>query len=197
MPSVLGSRAVAGIVAADLAVAGEEFDPETTEFFEDIVVGSWRDGRDRHQEALYARLDELDPRLSEMLKAAWAMSQSDASGMVSYLAHGMVELLDRPLRALAPVEEVMAVVHELGLGKDATHMKDGKPHPTRSARVAYAMRMRPPGERKLVRDLTGVANGLLKQLQGPKHGGPGTVTQMRSYLQTVEAVLCQLLGVEA
>lgn len=191
------SRGVAGLAAADLLASPGVIELEAGELLEEEVVEPWVSGPQRSREILFARLGALDVAIPELLLAAWDQVERKGPAAVSMASHAVVETLDRTLRAIAPADAVLEADAAGLLPKNSTYDKNGKPMPTRTGRIAFALLERRPGETKLVaaqtKSLSNTVTLVQGELQSGKHASDGTVGLIRTYLVSVEHVLMQLL----
>lgn len=191
------SRGVAGLAAADLLASPGVIELEAGELLEEEVVEPWVSGPQRSREALFARLGALDVAIPELLQAAWDQVERKGPAAVSMASHAVVETLDRTLRVIAPADAVLEANAAGRLPKDSTYDKNGKPMPTRTGRIAFALLERRPGETKLVaaqtKSLSNTVTLVQGELQSGKHASDGTVGLIRTYLVSVEHILMQLL----
>lgn len=195
--AVRASRGVAGLAAADLLASPGVIELEAGDLLEEEVVEPWVSGPQRLRDVLFARLGALDVSIPELLQAAWDQVERKGPAAVSMAAHAVVETLDRTLRAVAPTEAVLEADAAGRLPKDSTYDNNGKPAPTRTGRIAFALLERRSGETKLVaaqtRSLSNTVTLVQGELQSGKHASDGTVGLIRTYLVSVEHVLMQLL----
>lgn len=190
-------QGVSGLVSHDALTAvgdGESAD-EVISTVESKVVIPWEEAASTARHLLYERLDEFDPRISELLRGAWDSVAHPGPADVVKVGHCAVEALLWALRLAAPDDEVKRWVSSSGRRVEE-FVRDGKV--TRSARVRYTLRNR-KGDIKLVESqaamLAAAVTATHERLQATKHASAGDLTQARSHLMTTEAILSQLFAV--
>ncbi|WFP16682.1 hypothetical protein [Citricoccus muralis] len=191
------SRGIAGITAVDLYTSTCEMDEESGELLEKEVIEPWLAGPKNTRRLLIRSLGDLDPRIPELLDAAWAQVELKGPAAVDMASHAAVEVLDRTLRALAP-DEVVLLEYDTGrLPKNSVYMKDEKRAPTRAGRVAYSVQRCHPNAPKLVAAQTKAlalsVTSIQQVFQAGKHSSQGSIELIRVHLVSLEATLAQLL----
>lgn len=187
---------VSGLVAHDTLVAVRDRDEaaELTETVEEKVVAPWEEAASRTRHLLYERLDEFDPRISELLRGAWHSVAHPGPADIVKVGTCTVEALLWALRMAAPDEKVKAWLTETGRRVD-DFVVDGKV--TRSARVRFVLRDR-KGDIKIVEAQAAALDAAVaathSRLQAAKHASEGDLVQVRSHLLTTEALLNQLFA---
>ncbi|KAB2808358.1 hypothetical protein F9L07_22860 [Pimelobacter simplex] len=191
------SRGVAGIAAADLMMSDGVIDNEAAELLEAEIVDPWLTGPEATRDALFSRLEGLDPHVPDLLRGAWAQVVEGGPAATSMASHAVQEAIDRTLRAAAPNELVLKLFLAGHLPKNAVYEKDGERMPTRSGRIAAALHERNPTQAKVVaaqaKALSASVSYLCENLQSGKHASTGSVGLVRTWLVSVEATLTQLL----
>lgn len=198
-PSVAWSagHGVSGLVSQDalIAVRGSEDRDEVITTVEARVLTPWEQAAASAREELYGLLDELDPRISDLLRGAWDSVANPGPADVVKVGACAVEALLWALRIAAPDDEVKRWVSSTGRRYE-DFLPAGKV--TRKARVRYTLRTR-KGDVKVVEAqadaLETAVTASHDRLQAMKHAASGDLIQARSHLMTTEALLIQLFAV--
>jgi hypothetical protein len=190
--------AISGLVAHDvLSLRHEEpAEDEVAHFVEADIVEPWEQAGIDERGRLYRRLEEVNPRVADLLKGAWDSVANPGPADVVKIATCAVEGLLWALRDAAPDAEVASWVS--ATRPNAKGLLDDRARPTRAGRVRYLMRER-QGDRAVVESqveaLVKCVEATHARLQGAKHASQGDVVQVRCHLMTTESILSQLFTV--
>ncbi|MEX5720019.1 hypothetical protein [Geodermatophilus maliterrae] len=194
--SAAASATVGGLIGGEVLIqaTGDDSEQVATDV-EKQLIGPWHDGAMAARLELFEALRLIDTAIVAFIEGGWDDVVRDGAAAASKIAHCVVEAVDHTLRALAPPEDALAWLHREGRRPTTAELHDGKP--TRSARIAFALRNR-SGDRRLVQSqaeaLSALVARVLEQAQGIKHApGEATVAQARMLLVTVESLLMQLV----
>jgi len=193
--SVTTGRVGLGLLGADVLqseVADVGFFELAVQQVESDVLAPWDRERLRSAKELYARLEEIDPTVPDLLYAAWEEIGRKGPAAVSKTAHCAVEALDRTLRAAAPEKIVLGwhtttkrPANELSEHGNVTH----------PLRIRY-LGAQAGGAKKLIveqyESLVALSSALRSRLEGAKHASIGDLTSARNLLMTTEAFLSVL-----
>jgi hypothetical protein len=130
------------LIAESLTSVGLDDDErdELADTFTTEVLEPWQSGPAQAREDLFAELAALEVGLPDFLKAAWDDIVRDGPKAASKIAHCSVECIDQTLRAIAPVDDVVAWMATVDTKRG---WLDDKGRPTRRAKVSFAMRNGP------------------------------------------------------
>jgi hypothetical protein len=189
----------AGLLVVESLTSGQLGDDDRDELAEQmapvVVLQPWQTGPAQAREELFAALAEIEADLPDWLKAAWDDVARDGVKAASKIAHCVTECIDRTLRAMAPVEEVVAWIEIVGVKTGWLDGPDSRP--TRRAKIMYVMRKRSDRDAKLavsqIESLIAFVQDLVKALQTVKHSEAPTTTIMRGWVMAAEGALSQLL----
>lgn len=183
------------VIAESLTSVGLDDDDreELADGFRTQVLEPWQTGPSQAREELFAELAALEAGLPDFLKAAWEDISRDGPKAASKIAHCAVECIDRTLRVVAAVDDVLAWVKIVG--EKPGWLSEGRP--TRRAKVMFAMRNRSDRDARLavsqVETLATLVQDVMQNLQSVKHGQAPVVAVMRGWVLTTEGALSQLL----
>jgi hypothetical protein len=198
---------LAGLVgnATSGLVLGESLTAELDDDDGDVLVGTavtdliepWQEGFDETRAELFAALEGLSPHLANLLRGAWFNIRANGPAAAASAANCLVEVLDQTLHALVDDSTLPVWLADRGyVGLEYLDQKSG--HPTRRARLAYALQTRSKRDAQLLRSLeAGLAaslSPLRSQLESSKHGRVDVgVHAVRCHAVAVESFLINLL----
>ncbi|HVC14239.1 MAG TPA: hypothetical protein VND62_05200 [Acidimicrobiales bacterium] len=134
---------------------------------------------------LRVRLHGIHPSLSKKLDGAWERINNGGTDAASQAANSLMEAVDWTLRQLAPDGDVLAWHTESR--RPGSELSEGRP--TRTLRIRFAVRDRPE-KREAIELYLRSAEGLVKALQGIKHGlEPRARSALVPVAMTVEGLL--------
>lgn len=106
-----GGNAQTGLLVAEALTSDVDDDEreDLTERFAAVSLEAWQRGPADVREDLFTALDELGPDdLAGWLKSAWEDIDRNGYKAASKIANATVECIDRTLRVLSPVDDVLA-----------------------------------------------------------------------------------------
>lgn len=183
------------LIAESLTAAGLDDDDrdELAEQLTVVTLEAWQTGPSDARNDLFEALAELDPSLPDWLKAAWDDIERDGPKAASKIANCTIECIDRALRIVAPVDDVIAWTTHVGAKRGWIESS----RPTRRAKVMFVMRHRSDRDARLavsqVEALATLIQDVAGNLQSVKHGEAPAMAVMRGWVQAAEGALSQLL----
>lgn len=192
-------NAVAGLLTAEaLWTAGKiEKAAAVGEQLYEVVVEPWVDPRSSFRADLRERLERVSGGLSDKLDYAWRIVAEDSEPVRSSVALQVTEVLNHLLRELAPIDRVSAWLHDNGRAGTKWWFENkakSVQEPTRSAKLANAMRHRASGDTDLVViydvDLSRTLTATIDEGNKVKHGpSSGTKRTVQSLLIACDAII--------
>lgn len=193
--SGLSGYTTLGIISADVLISGAE-DADLVDAsvsrIETDVLHPWEEARLELARDLYARLGAIDSSVPALLDGAWDDLKRNGPAAVEKVAHCIVEVLDRTLRAAAPDDAVREWHAREGRSEKEW---EGQDRPPRSLRVRF-LAQRLGGERGVAvaeyESLIQLRKRLTERLQAVKHASQGDLVAVRNLLLGTEYLLTML-----
>jgi hypothetical protein len=196
--SAFAGHGTLGLLGGDVLTSDidEKLDDRASDEVEKEVLAPWRAQRLLVADELYAVLHRLDPKVPDLLDAAWDDIARRGPAAVEKIANCLVEVLDRTLRSAAPDDAVREWHVRTGRPTSEWEGRDRPPHALRVRFLANRL----GGERTVV-EAQAEALALLHRrvrdrLQAVKHASRGDVAAVRTLLVTGESLLVALLLVD-